>query len=163
MSETDVIGGDPALPDLYEAVKAAAQELVEAYKGHAADGRVSAMEVWELLTTTSASLMRVAETFATYDGAAKKAAVLRGVESFYDQVVVPLDIPHVPEFVENRFVDPALKGFLLKLVSGTIDSLVKVFNRTGWFDTPGENGAKPAPAAAAGPPPALGFVPYAAG
>ena len=83
---------------------------------------------------------------------------MTAIGTFYDQVIVHVDIPGVPEFVEKTMVRPTVRKMILDSVSGMIDGLVAILNRTGWFDTPGVNGAKPT--IDGNPTRALGFAPY---
>ncbi len=64
-----------------------------------------------------------------------KEAVLLSLDNFYARVLAPLDIPFVPEWIENRFVDPVIGGWMHEIVSGLYDALFPVetpaFTRSG--------------------------------
>ena len=64
-------------------------------------------------------------------GAEKKAAVLAALETFFDEVIAPLDIKGIPNFIEP-IVDSSLKKLSLTLAAAGIDALVAIFNRSGW-------------------------------
>lgn len=134
--------------------------LIEHYKKVTEDKKLTLSEAWSLATSAVAGVMRIVEAAGDFDGKLKKEAVLLFAASFYDQVIAPLDIPYVPSLIENRMVDPALKEVFLKLVDGSVESLVNIFNRTGWFDVPaGENGANGGTSSVT-PPLNGGFIPY---
>lgn len=135
-------------------------DLLDHYKKVTEDRNLSLDEVWALTTSAIAGVMRIVEAAGDFDGPVKKEAVLAFASSFYDQVIAPLDIPYIPAMIENRLVDPALKNVFLQLVSGSVESLVNILNRTGWFDVEiGMNGANGGTAAVT-PPISSGFIPY---
>lgn len=142
--------------ELYDAVKEEIAGIIAKYKEVAKDG-LTLPEIFSLITSATGSFVRVMEVSGR-DGTVKKEAALIAAELFYDQVIAPLDIPHVPGFIETSVVDPALKKVFMAAVNGMIDSLVKIFNRSGWGDTgaSADNGTSVGDAAAAPP----GFVPY---
>lgn len=123
------------MPDLYKALAEAVAQLVAEAKKRAADGVVSFEDMWALVLMAIQVLVRLAETYSGYDGAAKKAAVMGALTSFYDQVIVPLPLPGVPRFLES-FVDSFLKSTMLKLAGAAIDAAVDLLNRTGWAAVP---------------------------
>lgn len=89
-----------------------------------------------------------------------KATVLAAFDKFYDDVIAPLDIPFVPNFIETRWVDPMLKAALHKQVSGIFDAVLKILGQAPAL-TPGD---LPPPATADAPadppkPPALPGLP----
>lgn len=145
--------------DLFTTVETQIDEIIAHYKTLAVDG-ITVTEIWELAQSGIASFMKIVEAAGNFTAAEKKAAVLQAADRFYDKVIAPLDIPNVPEFLEARVVDPAIKSVFLKLVAGAIDSLTNIFNRVGWQDVPaGTNGANggTTPSTPATP---SGFVPY---
>lgn len=141
--------------ELFSAIRGEIDKLIAHYKQSASDG-LSLPEVFNLFSDFVASCVRIVDLFAARSshkilGADKKAAVLAAVGVFYDNVIAPLDIPYVPELLEKRFVDPALRSLFLRLAEGLIDTLVAMLNRAtgggGSTDGGGSTGGD-------------GFVPY---
>lgn len=150
---------DAATRTAYTSVAKQIDEIIAHYKQLTKDGW-TVDEVWEMTQSGIASFMKVIETIGGISAQQKKAVVLEAASRFYDRVIAPLDIPRVPEFLETRLVDPAIKNFFLKLVSGAVDSLTNIFNRVGWSDVPpGVNGANGGTVPSTPPTPS-GFVPY---
>lgn len=137
-------------PDLVHGFDA----IIAHYKSLAKDGWTLA-EIWEMTQSATASFIKLVQSVdASLATASLKEIVLAAAADFYDQVIAPIDIPHIPNFIETRFVDPKVKEIFLKLVTGAVDSLNKVFGRELTTVTP--------PPASGTPHPALpsGFVPY---
>lgn len=154
----------PESVTLVEAVEAELNALRDHYKALAVDG-MTWLEVWELLQNAVAAALRVAKQYdETADNATLTDFAVAFASKFYDDVIAPIDLKKIPNLIETRFVDPAIKHLFMALVEGSIKSLINVFNRTGWFDTPGENGAdstpvQPDPTSPVPQTPG-GFVPY---
>lgn len=145
---------------LISTVKQQLADLIAHYKKATEDKKLTLAEVWELSTSAVAGVMRIVEAAGDFDGKSKKEVVLAFAADFYDQVIAPLDIPYVPSLIEGR-VDAALKDVFLKLIDGAVESLVNIFNRTGWFDVPaGTNGANGGTAPSTPPINNGGFIPY---
>jgi hypothetical protein len=89
-------------------------------------------EVWSMAIRAVTFLVLLAEQFRGASGADKKEAVLAAAAKFYDEVIAPIDIPKVPEFLEAGLIDPILKKLWLRLVAVLVDGLVHVFNQAGW-------------------------------
>ena len=62
----------------------------------------------------------------------KKELAMGLVSKFYDKVLIVVDIPYVPNFVE-AYIHTYVKHFLMILISSTIDSMVTIFRNTGVF------------------------------
>lgn len=148
----------PQAVNLYASVQEAFDALLVHYKALAKDG-MTLSDAWELANDAVSSATRVIEEIQTeYGGSTKKEVVLKFASDFYDQVLAPIDLPRVPNVIETRWVDPALKEVYMLLVNGAINSIVKVSNRTGWSDVPAADApAEPAPAQPDTP---VGFIPY---
>lgn len=145
---------------LIETVKQELADLIAHYKKATEDKKFTLAEVWEITTSAIAGVMRIVEAAGSFSGASKKEVVMAFASDFYDKVIAPLDIPYVPALIEGR-VDAALKDVFLKLVDGAVESLVNIFNRTGWFDVPsGTNGANGGTAPSTPPINNGGFIPY---
>lgn len=113
---------------MYEDLKQKLAELVAKYQAASADGKVTLGEVWEMVNLVLADLVPYVEKF-NLAGDDKKKLVLDTLSKFYDEVIAPLDIPYVPNFLEP-LVDTGLKSLLLELADGAVDALVKILKDT---------------------------------
>ncbi len=111
---------------LYGLLAAEFQKINQHYV-EVAKGGLTVAEVFELLTLAAGSFVKVTEALTEgVDDAAKKAAVLKACETFYQQVLAPLDIPGVPNLLESTIVDPLLGKVASVVMSGIIDGLVAI-------------------------------------
>lgn len=62
------------------------------------------------------------------DPVAAKAVVMLMIDDFYTKVVAPLDIPYVPNLIENTFVDPAVGRVFHEVASAVYDIVVKALD-----------------------------------
>jgi hypothetical protein len=143
----------------YDAVTRAVSSLIAKYRILSADGLTLA-ELASLGADAVADAVTAFEAIGGLTGHEKKQAALGFADVFYDQVIAPIDIPRIPEFVETRVVDPALKQLFLKLAEGLVESLVKLFNQVGWPAPPPGPGPAPAPPAPPLPGVRPPFQPY---
>ncbi len=101
------------------------EDVLAHYRRYKVDGW-TVTEVYEFITRATGSLVRlVGEYDPSHDDL--KATVLAAIGKLYDDVLAPIDIPYVPNIIETRFLDPAIRSALLKQVSGMIDGLLKIF------------------------------------
>ena len=61
-----------------------------------------------------------------------KETVLSAFDKFYDTVVAPFDIPMIPEFIENTYIDPAVRTFVRSQAANTFDAVSSLLS---WFVT----------------------------
>ena len=120
---------------LYDKFSEAITNVITAYKEAHADGKLSFTEIIALLGTAIGELVSIAEAFYDGSGEAKKAAVMAAINTFYDEVIEPIDIPAIPNFVEP-IADKAVKQLLLVVADGVVDAIVAIFNKSGWPDAP---------------------------
>jgi hypothetical protein len=121
---------------IYDDLKDAVNTIIAHYKDATADGKLSFTEIFSLAGKATASFIQLFETFAAnVTGAEKKAAVLAALETFFDEVIAPLDIKGIPNFIEP-IVDSSLKKLSLTLADAGIDALVAIFNKSGWGPQP---------------------------
>jgi len=118
---------------IYDDLRDAVEEIIADYKKANADGELTFSEIFTLVGNAVATFVQLAQAFGGVDGPAKKAAVLSAIEQFFDEVIVPIDIKGVPNFLEG-IVDTALKRLVLTFAGSWIDSIVNIFNKTGWGD-----------------------------
>lgn len=112
-------------------VKAAVDTVIQRYKADTAGGSLSLHDVFVLIGKAVATLTQLIEKYSGYDGPTKKAAVLAALGDFFDEVIQPLDLKAVPNFVEP-IVDRSLREFLMAYGGALIDVVVNIFNTTSW-------------------------------
>jgi hypothetical protein len=122
--------------NIYTNLKDYFEEITEHYQALAVDGKFSFGDAMLLMGKASASFIQVVERFTEIaNGPDKKQAVLEALDHFYDDVIKPLDLQGVPNLIEP-IVDSAIKQLVLTIASASIDTLVAVFNKTGWNPEP---------------------------
>lgn len=115
---------------LYDDIQEMIAIIIASYKEANKDGTLTFKEVMTLIYNASATFVRFVENFNA-NGALKKEAVKIAIAKFYDEVIAPIDIKGIPNFMEG-LVDDALKNIILLFVDMWIDSLVNIFNKIGW-------------------------------
>jgi len=116
---------------LFEKLQSSIDQIIAEYKAANEDGKLSFSEIFTLVGNAVATFVRLMETFGEGTGAEKKAAVLLAVDRFFDEVITPIDIKGIPNFLEAIF-DSSLKSLVLALADGWVDTLVNLFDRLGW-------------------------------
>lgn len=116
---------------LYDKLQDSITQIIADYKAANADGKLSFTEIFTLVGNAVASFVHLTENFGEGSGPEKKAAVIAAIDKLFDEVITPIDIKGIPNFLESIF-DSSLKKLVLALADGWIDTLVKVFNRLGW-------------------------------
>jgi hypothetical protein len=109
--------------DLYSVVAEQIAALRAEYAAAKSDGKVTAAEMFRLFTVGIEALVKAASALSM-PGAEKKAAVMEAVAKLYDEVLAPIDLPYVPEFVEASVLDPALKKLALLAADGLVEFFV---------------------------------------
>lgn len=121
---------------IYDDLKDAVSAITAHYKEATSDGKLSFSEIFSLASKATASFVQLFEQFTDgVSGAEKKAAVLAALAAFFDEVISPLDIKGIPNFIEP-VVDSSLKKLALTLADAGIDALVAIFNKSGWGPDP---------------------------
>lgn len=95
--------------------------------------RIAIAEAWKILQIAVASLVQVIEIIGTdLSSPNKKALAMNLISDFYDKAFLIVDIPVVPNIFES-IIHRYVKGFLMILVSSSIDATVTIFRETGIF------------------------------
>jgi hypothetical protein len=95
--------------------------------------KIAVAEAWKLLQSITASIIQIIEAIGKdLEGSEKKSLAMNFVSQFYDRVFIVIDIPYIPNFIQ-AYMHRYIKGFLMILVSSTIDSMVTIFRNTGIF------------------------------
>jgi len=122
---------------LYDDAQGLIKTVIDAYKKSVSTDGLSFKDTMTLVCNATATFVRLIENFKA-SGTVKKETVHLAVSEFYDQVIAPLDITGVPNFMEGM-VDTAIKHMILTLIDMWIDSLVNIFNKLGWGELKVEN------------------------
>ncbi len=107
---------------LYEVVKAQLDVVIAEAKVDMADNKVTLSEIWSLTTKTVGAFIVIAKEFDG-DNSDKKLVVMSAAERLYDEVIAPLDIAAIPNFIEPA-VDKVGRSVFLEIVSGVVDGAV---------------------------------------
>lgn len=95
--------------------------------------RIAIAEAWKILQIAVASLVQVIEIIGTdLSSSNKKDLAMNLISDFYDKAFLIVDIPVVPNLFES-IIHRYVKGFLMILVSSSIDATVTIFRETGIF------------------------------
>lgn len=115
---------------LFEKIRENVTELIHDAQASASDGMTGA-EAWGLFLNCQKRVVQIVEASGA-TGAEKKEAAVLACEEVYAQVIAPIDIPSIPNFLEP-VVDNAIGRTIRPIVSATIDFLVATFNETKLF------------------------------
>lgn len=164
LSDTKELSGPLLLtfPD----IAAEFDKTIAKYKEAAADGRVTLKEWWNLVVGAVMEFAAKAYEFSNLEPEKRKALIIEGVQLLYDKVIAPLDIPGIPNIIENTVVDPLIGKAINPIVSALIDQTLALLTRLRGGPEPstpevadsGEAGAAGGGASGGGTPP--GFEPY---
>jgi hypothetical protein len=120
---------------LYDTMEEGIRGVIDAYKeAKADDDKISFNEVVAIVGKSIGSLVAIAESFSSISGEEKKAAVVGAVGTLYDEVIAPIDIQKIPNFIEP-IVDKGIKALLLAISEGIVDGIVSLYNESGWPST----------------------------
>lgn len=109
---------------LYDQVKLAIETLKTQLVAAKADGRITVAEIFQLVGEAVSLLVAAASTLSV-SGADKKQLVTDAAQKLYDEVIRPIDIPGIPNVIENTIVDPAIGKAIPYIVSGLIEVFVR--------------------------------------
>ena len=105
---------------LYDDLQSEIEAIIAAAKAAAEDKKITLQEIAFLAMKVFDLVAGIAKKVPA-DKAAKKALLLQVADDFYSAIVAPLDIPGVPEWIENRFVDPKVGAIWHEIAGGLID------------------------------------------
>lgn len=86
------------------------------------DGRIELKEVVQFAVRAMRLIFAELKKL-DFDSETNREVVLYALDEFYLQVLAPLDIPGVPAFIENRFVDPLIGSWWHDAADGIYDAL----------------------------------------
>jgi hypothetical protein len=121
---------------LYDTLEEGIKSVIDAYKeAKVDDDKVSFNEVVTISGKAIGALIVVAESFSELSAEEKKDAVVAAIGTFYDEVIAPIDIQKIPNFIEP-IIDKGLKQLIVAMSDGIIDAIVALYNDGGWPNTP---------------------------
>lgn len=125
---TPHVDGDKLLrSDLYEKVYGDFAKLLTDLQAQVAviqqDNRITFSEAVSFIGSAIQQAYVIVSKYAAHP-ADRKELVLILVDEFYAKVLAPLDIPYVPAFAENSFLDPMLGKALHYGAEGLYDVIV---------------------------------------
>lgn len=125
--------------DLYERtlqeVEVRRQSLLQAKAAGIGDWSM----IWAAIVDFIAKAIAIAKELQGLEREQIREKVVAATERFYEEVIVPIDLPGVPNIIEP-IVDKALGRAIRPLLAGTIDALFDLYDRLGWpplFSTKG--------------------------
>jgi len=118
------------MPALYEQIADQAAELRRLYQAQAAAG-LQWPEIFRLAVSGLQAIVRLCETVHAA-GPDKKALALDLWDEFYREVIAPIDLKGVPNWLEETIIDPAIHQISRQFIGGAIDRIVEQYNRGGW-------------------------------
>lgn len=114
---------------LFDLLEAEYQKVIDDYKAKVVDG-LTFQEMLELLTLATASFLDLSRYLAEADRDTLRGAVIQAATKFYNEVLAPIDIPSIPNWLENRIVDPLIGQAVPLLVASLVDALLKILPET---------------------------------
>ena len=119
---------DDASCPLYDKVEQEVNDMIEAYKVAYADSTLDLKEAFSLITRASAGLVSIVKSIKGAGTSDEEVSncLKHCIEKFYDEVIAPIDIKPIPNFIEG-FVDSTIKGLLMEFVDPAIRWFVDLF------------------------------------
>lgn len=119
----------------FEQIRTSVSRLVDQFNQSRSDGVITLSEIWQMTGRAVSEIVQITNSLKV-SGPEKKEAALEAFEQFVDNVIVPLDLPYVPNLIVEPIVDKALKSMLMAAANGLIDAAVSLFNQVGWPNRP---------------------------
>jgi len=115
--------------DLYDQVREEVEALIEQGKQAVADG-LSWAEGWALLNRTYEAVIGIVDRIQA-SNVAKKALALQLIDRYYAEVVAPIDIPYVPDWLEKPVIDPAIGQAVHVIADRAFDEIIRRLKEKG--------------------------------
>ena len=116
---------------LYEATLPQMGESLGTVTAATEAGTASWSSAWSLMIEFIGKAIGIAKELRGLTGDELKEKVIEAAEKFYEEVIVPIDIPGVPNIIEP-LVDKAIGKALRPLIAGAVDGILKLYDRLGW-------------------------------
>jgi len=117
---------------LYDRINEAVAAMVAAYKEAYADQKLTFSEVVALVMLFVKKCIDLVAQISGYSAAERKEAILAAVETLIDDVITPIDLKPVPNWLEP-VVDRGLKTVIMEIARGAVDALVDILDKLGEF------------------------------
>jgi len=114
---------------LYEDSKLAIDTVIAEYKKVVTDGKISVSEAFTLVGKATATFVNLFRSLNIGTEDERKNTVVLAVAKFYDEIIAPIDITGVPNFLEP-IVDKTLRELLLLLTRSWADAVLAVFTKS---------------------------------
>lgn len=123
-----VVVGDGS--ELSALVIEAVNKVIAEYKKDVEDGNLSFQEIMGLGYATAQGLVSAVVHIAKDhpDNADRKKCIMDAMGLFYDEIIVPYDIPGIPSIIEG-FVDEAGKKPFLSGIEFAIDAMFSLLDK----------------------------------
>lgn len=112
------------MSDLYELAKRQIDEIIADFRDHVPNHGSVQTQLYNAALSSLRALHRIDEVFHGIPGATeveRRQAVLEAFDRFYREVIQPLDLPGVPEYLERSIVDPAIGSTLHAIAAALVD------------------------------------------
>jgi hypothetical protein len=106
---------------LYDELKVQIDKIIAAAKAATADKTITLKEAVAVGMEVLDAVAILVKQIPNQSHEEKKAVLIQAANDFYSAVLAPIDIPGIPDFIESRFVDPALGNIFSKVAEGVID------------------------------------------
>ena len=118
-----------------EAVSQELEKLINQAKLSLNEVKVVALaQAWKLLQLAVVETIQKIETInPLLAGKDKKTIAMDCLSTFYDRVLIVVDVPLIPNILEP-IIHRYIKTFLMILVGSTIDAMVTTFRQVGVFE-----------------------------
>lgn len=107
----------PSLSALLEQLKAEVTAMT-------VDNRITFSEFVHFIGRATRLIYGTISQIGGIDPVERKTMVLTAVDEFYQRVLAPLDIPYVPAFIENSYLDPAIGKWVHDAANALYDVIV---------------------------------------
>ena len=122
---------------LYDKIKLGVDEVIQQFKEANVDGKVDFMEAMGILTLGMGHVIKLVGSIVGYTNEERRECMLKCAERFVDEVLVPWDIPSVPDWIEGP-ADRIMRTAILGFIPSVIDSLVRLLDTVDdWIPSPG--------------------------
>jgi len=115
--------------ELYEKIKVEVEGIMASARIKLIDG-LDFSEIAQLVRETVEAFVRVVAAVRE-NPADIKATVLGLCGKFYDEVIAPLDIPQIPDWLERGVVDPTCKQVFLAMIEAFLDYVIVAVQSEG--------------------------------
>ena len=122
---------------LYDKIKAGVDQIIAEFKEANADGQVEFKEVVGILALGLGHCVKLVGAVAGYTNEERRECMLKCAERLVDEVLIPWDIPGIPNWIEGP-ADRVLRSAILGFAPAIVDALVRLLDTVDdWIPIPG--------------------------